>query len=228
MPSSKNLVVLAGMPLVWADVADSTVQMLDVVPMHELAGPVSGLIEIFEPMSRKLRPVLGGSECRFCKSVVVTHTRPGVRGFDPQPVEHCQDGGRFERRAVIAVQDGLGLIGGDALGQRGPLHDARSMVGIIGFMHLPAHDLAAVNVENQVQKKPTTSDLGGQVGQESRPRGSHPQPLAERYVNVSAHTAPVKQTHLSSPRASEQTILGCASYTVQRTPWRQSSCASVT
>lgn len=64
--------------------------------------------------------------------------------------------------------------------------------------------------------------------EESRPRGSHPQPLAERYVNVSAHTAPVKQTHLSSPRASEQTILGCASYTVQRTPWRQSSCASVT
>ncbi len=95
MPSSKNLVVLAGMPLVWADVADSTVQMLDVVPMHELAGPVSGLIEIFEPMSRKLRPVFGGSECRFCKSVVVTHTRPGVRGFDPQPVEHRQDGGRF-------------------------------------------------------------------------------------------------------------------------------------
>ena len=77
MPSSNNLVVLAGMPLVWADVADSSVQMLDVVPMHELAGPVSGLIEIFEPMSRKLRPVLGGSECQFCNSVVVTHTRPG-------------------------------------------------------------------------------------------------------------------------------------------------------
>ncbi|MBL3535645.1 MAG: efflux RND transporter permease subunit, partial [gamma proteobacterium endosymbiont of Lamellibrachia anaximandri] len=40
---------------------------------------------------------------------------------------------------------------------------------------------------------------------ESRPRDSHPQPLAERYVNVSAHTAPIKQTHLSSPHASEQT-----------------------
>ena len=72
MPSSKNLLVLAGMPLVRADVANTAVQMLDVVPVHELAGPVSGLSQIFEPMSRKLRSVLGGSESGFCKGVVVT------------------------------------------------------------------------------------------------------------------------------------------------------------
>jgi hypothetical protein len=62
MPCSQNLVVLAGMPLIWAHVADSAVQMLDVVPVYELAGPSSGLIQIFESTSDILRPVLGGSE----------------------------------------------------------------------------------------------------------------------------------------------------------------------
>ncbi len=122
MPSSKNLVVLAGMPLVWADVADSTLQMLDDVPMHELAGPVSGLIEIFEPMSRKLRPVLRGSECRFCKSVVVTHTRLGVlellriHAFRAAPGaarslvhgSRCQHGIKPDGRCPIRLASGLG------------------------------------------------------------------------------------------------------------------------
>ena len=152
MPCSQNLVVFAGMPLVRADVADTAVQMLDVVPVHELAGPVSGLVQILESTSDILGSVLGGSEGRFCKGVVVTHPWPGVRGFDPQPVEHRQHGGRFERGAVIAMQDGLGLIGCDALSKRCSMHNTRSMIGIVRFMHLPAHDLAAVDIENQVQK----------------------------------------------------------------------------
>jgi len=124
MPCSQNLVVLAGMPLIWAHVADSTVQMLDVVPMHKFAGPASGLIEIFESTSNILRPVLGGSEGRFRKGVVVAYPWSGVRGFDSEPVEHRQDGGRFKRGAVIAVQDGFGLICSDSLGKSGSLNDA--------------------------------------------------------------------------------------------------------
>jgi len=59
MSYTQNLVVLAGMPLVRTDVADSAVKMLDVVPVYELAGPVSGLIQIFESTSNILWPVLG-------------------------------------------------------------------------------------------------------------------------------------------------------------------------
>ena len=44
----------------------------------------------------------------------------------------------------------------------------------------------------------------------SRPGESHPQPLAERYVNLSTHTAPIRRTHLSSRGASEQTDQGDA------------------
>ncbi len=61
--------------------------------------------------------------------------------------------------------------------------------------------------------------------EESRPRDSHPQPLAERYVNVSAHTAPIKQTHLSSPHASEQTNPGFPSCIGQKTPSHAFYCA---
>ena len=163
MPCSQNLVVLAGMPLVRADVADSAVQMLDVVPVYELAGPASGLIQIFESTSDILRSVLGGSEGRFRKGVVVAYSWSGVRGFDSEPVEHCQNGRRFKRGAVIAVQDGFGLIGSDSLGKSGSLNDSGGMVGIVRFMNLPAHDLAAVDVENQIQIKPASCDVGGQV-----------------------------------------------------------------
>jgi len=131
MPGSQNLVVFAGMPLIWADVADSAVQMLDVVTMHKFAGPVSGLIQIFESASDILGSVLGGSEGRFRKGVIVAHPWPGVRRFDSEPVEHRQNGGCFERSAVIAMQDGFGVIGCDAFGKRGSLHDAGGMVGIV-------------------------------------------------------------------------------------------------
>ncbi len=36
----------------------------------------------------------------------------------------------------------------------------------------------------------------------SRPGESHPQPLVERYVNLSTHTAPIRRTHRSSRRPS--------------------------
>ena len=163
MPRSQNLVALPGMPLDRAHVAVSTVQMLDVVPVHEFAGPVSGLVQIIESASDVLRPVLGGSEGRIPKGVVVAHPWPGVGGFDSQPVEHRQDGGRLERSAVIAVQDGFGLISSDALGKRCSLNDAGGMVGIVRFMHLPAHDLAAVNVKNQIQMEPAPDNFSGQV-----------------------------------------------------------------
>ena len=45
-----------------ADVADSAVPMLDVVPLHEAGRPGSRLFEIGEALGRKLRKVLGGAE----------------------------------------------------------------------------------------------------------------------------------------------------------------------
>jgi hypothetical protein len=35
------------------------------------------------------------------------------------------------------------------------------MAGIVALVHLPSDDLAAVQIEDQVQVKPLTGDLGG-------------------------------------------------------------------
>jgi hypothetical protein len=45
-------------------------------------------------------------------------------------------------------------------------------------------------------------------GWESRPGESHPEALAELYVSLSTHTAPIMEPRYVQP-ASEQTTLGC-------------------
>jgi hypothetical protein len=42
MPGRQDGLIIAGVALLWADVADTAVAMLDVVPLHELGRP--GLI----------------------------------------------------------------------------------------------------------------------------------------------------------------------------------------
>ena len=106
-------------------------QILDVVLVHEFAGPFNRLIQIFEFTSGILRLVLSGSGGQIRKGVVVAHMGLGVRGFDSEPVEHCQNGRRFNRGAVIVMQDGLSLTGGDALGESDPLDDACGMLSIV-------------------------------------------------------------------------------------------------
>ena len=44
----------------------------------------------------------------------------------------------------------------------------------------------------------------------SRPGELHPQPLVERYVNLSAHTAPIRRTHLASRSACLEMTNGFA------------------
>jgi len=119
MPRSQNLVGLAGMPLIWADVADSAAQMLDVVPVYELAGPASGLIQIFESTSNILRPVLGGSEGRFRKGVVVAYPWSGERGFAGfHSGSFFSRVGASTRRGLVHSGGNKSDAGGSSIGKR--------------------------------------------------------------------------------------------------------------
>lgn len=62
------------------------------------------------------------------------------------------------------MQDRLLQRGMDAFGQRGLLEQRRGMLAALHFVHLVGHDLAAVQVEDQVQvnQRPVTW-LGSQV-----------------------------------------------------------------
>lgn len=72
-------------------------------------------------------------------------------------------------------------------------------------MNFPGNDFAAVDIHDQVEIPVLASYNGGAIAKVSRPREFHPQPLAERCVNLSAHTAPIKQTHPTFLATSERT-----------------------
>ncbi len=110
----------------------------------------------------------------------------------PSQCEHRQHRGGLERGAVVPVQHRLGLERGDAFGQRRAAHQVRGMAGIVGVAHLPAHDLAAVQIQDQVQVEPPAHDCGRQVGHVPAPN------LARRGGDVRARP-PAGPRRLGSP-----------------------------
>src|SRR5208283_2613755 len=115
MSCSQNREIVPCMALSRADVTNAAVAMIEVVPVDEACCPSARLIETDKALGGKLRAVLGGTEQRLGIGVIVTDARPGVRGFDPQPVEHRQYGRGLERGAVVAVQHWLGTHRGNTL-----------------------------------------------------------------------------------------------------------------
>jgi len=170
----EDRVVLAGMALCRADVADAAVPMVDVVPMHEAHCPPARFIQVGEALDRKLRPVLRRPDQGLGIGVVVADPWARVGRLHAQPVQHRQDGGGLQRRAVVAVQDRLGREAGDPLGQRRAPHQVRGVVAVVGVVHLPADDLAAVQIQDQVQVEPLAGDRRGQEGHVPAPHLARP------------------------------------------------------
>ncbi len=125
--------------------------VIDVVPTHEFSSPGPGVIQAGEALDGEFRPVLGGAEQRFGIGVVVADARPRVRGLHAQPLQHRQHRRGLQGGAVVAMQHGLGVVGGDAFGQRRAAHQVHGMVGVVTVVNLGAYDLAAVQIQDQVQ-----------------------------------------------------------------------------
>ena len=164
LSGAEHSAIASRMSLRRGDVADAAVPMIVVVPTHEVSCPGPSRVEVGEALGRELGPVLRGAEQRLGIGVVVAHARPRVRRLDAQPVQHRQHRGGLERGAVVAVQHGLGQHRGDALGQRRAAHQVRGVIGVVGVVHLPADDLAAVQVQDQVQVEPPADHRGRQIG----------------------------------------------------------------
>lgn len=90
MPGRQDRVIAAFMPRGRADIADAAVQMLMVVPMHELRRPVARGLHVCKAARRELGAVLGSAQQRFDKGVVIAHVRTRVRRLDAEPVQHGQ------------------------------------------------------------------------------------------------------------------------------------------
>ena len=80
MSGSQYREIVACMTLSRTDVTNTTVTMINVVPVHEASCPGARLFEIGKALGGELRPVLGGAKQRFGVRVVVADT-----GSQPTP-----------------------------------------------------------------------------------------------------------------------------------------------
>src|ERR1700758_253592 len=97
-----------------------------VVPGHETGDPALRVLLAGETRCRPVRPVLAGPEQGFGERVIVADPRPAVGGDDAGAGEAAL---RPDRLA----------------------HELGGQLGTFAFVDLPADDLAAVDIEDQVE-----------------------------------------------------------------------------
>ena len=78
----------------------------------------------------------------------------------------------FQGCAVVTVQHRARRLGMDPLGERRSPGQVSSVLGPVSVMHLEAYDLAAVEVQDQVEVEPASLDLRRQERHVSAPRRS--------------------------------------------------------
>src|SRR5215212_4623407 len=136
--------------------------MLVVVPADETGDPALRVLLAGEARCRPVRPVFAGAEQGFGERVVVADPRPAVGGDDAEPLERGLHGGALHRAAVVGVQDegaGVAALGPDRLA-----HEIGGMLGAFALVDLPGNDLAAEDVEDQVEVEEPAPEWAGHPG----------------------------------------------------------------
>ena len=162
---SADLHSLATVTLLRRDELDATVAVLVVVPGDERCHPLTGLIFGGEGFAGVVRPVFHRAEQRFGVGVVVGDPWPGERPEHAQLFQPAFQRGCAHGVAVIGVQDQRLLSAlADPLSQASPADQIRCNGWILSLIHIPGHDLAAPDVDHQVEVKPDPAHGGGQIG----------------------------------------------------------------
>ena len=138
--------------------------VVGVVPVHEARRPAPRVIEIGEALDGIARPVFGRPEQRFHEGIVVADPRTRVGGRNAQSLQHRQHRRSLQAGSVVAVQDGLMGGGMRAFSQRRSLEQLRGMIAGFRLVHYVANDLAAIEIQNQVEIKPSAGDARSQPG----------------------------------------------------------------
>src|SRR6202034_1251199 len=95
--------ILADMTLCWGDVADTTVPVFVVVPLHKPNRPLPRGVEVGKAFGRELRPILHGAKQRLGKGIVIAHPWPRVGRLDAEPVQHRQHRRGFQSSAIVGM-----------------------------------------------------------------------------------------------------------------------------
>src|SRR3954454_12506387 len=145
----KERAVLTGVSGVGRDEPDRAMAVFLIIPGHETGDPVLRVRLAGEPRCWPVGPVLAGAEQGFGEGVIVADPRPAVGGDDAKPLEGGLHGGALHRTAVVGVQDER--AGETALGPDRFAHEIGSVLGAFARVDLPANDLAAEDIEDQVE-----------------------------------------------------------------------------
>src|SRR4051794_10826632 len=133
-----------------------------IVAADETSDPALRILLAGEPRCWPVRPVLAGAEQGFGERVIIADPRPAVGGDDAEPRKGGLHGGTLHRTAVVGVQDER--AGEAALGPDCAAHEFGGQLGALALVDLPADDLAAVDVEDQVEVEEPAPDRAGHPG----------------------------------------------------------------
>ena len=147
-----------------SDEAQCTVPVFVVVPLDEVVGPGSGFFDGGETARRQRGVVFARAEEGFGVGVVVADARARVRGSDAELVHEGVDGGGFKRAAVVAMQDQGLVFGGDVLGQAGSAQEGLGVGRVFLVPDFGSNDLAAVEVQDDVELVEAPCHGGWQPG----------------------------------------------------------------
>lgn len=137
------------MALTGRDEADGAMAVFLVVPTHECGGPAARLKQVLERLDGQLRSIFQGTEQGFRIGVVIAHRGAAPAGRHTQALHGRQNGFALHRRAVVRVHHEL--PGSDALSGTDVLQQPGGQLRALAVKHLPAHDLAAEEIDEQVQ-----------------------------------------------------------------------------
>ena len=166
------------------EITEAAVMVRVVVPREQIAADAARVFERAEPV-RKLGAVLQGPELRCRERIVVAHARPRMTGVDAQVREEQRDELAPHGRAAVGMD--RELLRGAALFQAGRRNQAFRQVRILVAGDHPAHDVAAEEVEDHIERVVEVRERALELGDVPGPElDSGPSPRARVWYTPGA------------------------------------------
>ena len=144
---------------------DAAVAVLVVVPVDELGDPLTRLFFGGKWFAGVIRSILHRPEQGFRVRVVIRHPWPREGSEDAQFFQAAFQRGRTHGVAVVGMEDQRLLPAlADPLSQASPAYQIRCNGWIFSLSNIPGHDLAAPDVDHQVEIQPDPAHGGWQIG----------------------------------------------------------------
>lgn len=136
--------------------------MLTVVPIGKVESPLVRRFDRSKGLAWVPRAVLEGAKQTLGIGVVIADRWPAKRGHDAQALQRAQHGCPLHGAAIVGMQHQL--ISLHTVGQTCFLKQYRGMPGGLLGVNLPGHNLAAINIDYQVQAQKLAFNPRGQKG----------------------------------------------------------------